>query len=106
MPGLSRDMMELKLRIFPGKKPVKQLRRRFVPKIMSKIKDEIERILRRKFIRMDRYVERLANIIPVTKKNGTFRVCINFRDLNNVTPKDERVHNACCRNTSRFSHRP
>jgi hypothetical protein len=27
--------------------------------------------------------------VPVIKKNGTFRVCIDFRDLNNATSKDE-----------------
>lgn len=38
MSWLSWDMVELKLPIWPGKKPVKQLPRRFAPKIMSKIK--------------------------------------------------------------------
>ncbi|KAK2414316.1 hypothetical protein QL285_036920 [Trifolium repens] len=89
MPGLSREMVELKLPIKVGKKPVKQLPRRFAPDIMSKIKEEIERLLKSKFIRAARYVEWLANIVPVIKKNGTLRVCIDFRDLNNATPKDE-----------------
>ena len=30
----------------------------------------------------------LANIVPVMKKNGKLRVCVDFRDLNFVTPKD------------------
>ena len=30
----------------------------------------------------------LANIIPMMKKNGKLRVCVDFRDLNAVTPKD------------------
>ncbi|WJX12139.1 hypothetical protein P8452_02668 [Trifolium repens] len=60
-----------------------------MPEIMSKIKEEIERLLRSKFIRTARYVEWLANIVPVIKKNGSLRVCIDFRDLNNATPKDE-----------------
>ncbi|XP_006605138.1 uncharacterized protein [Glycine max] len=89
MPGLSREMVEMKLPIKEGKRPVKQLPRRFAPEIMSKIKEEIERLLRCKFIRAARYVEWLANIVPVIKKNGTLRVCIDFRDLNNATPKDE-----------------
>ncbi|WJX67949.1 hypothetical protein P8452_52368 [Trifolium repens] len=89
MPGLSREMVELKLPIKAGKKPVKQLPRRFAPEIMSKIKEEIERLRKSKFIRASRYVEWLANIVPVIKKNGTLRVCIDFRDLNNATPKDE-----------------
>ena len=56
---------------------------------MSKIKEEVERLLRCNFIRTARYVEWLANIVPVVKKNGTLRVCIDFRDLNTATPKDE-----------------
>ncbi|WJX95108.1 hypothetical protein P8452_76467 [Trifolium repens] len=89
MPGLSRKLVEHELPVRPDKKPVKQLPRRFAPEIMSKIKEEIERLLRSKFIRTARYVEWLANIVPVIKKNGSLRVCIDFRDLNNATPKDE-----------------
>ncbi|KAJ8635963.1 hypothetical protein MRB53_010230 [Persea americana] len=31
----------------------------------------------------------VGNIVPVTKKNGQIRVCIDYRDLNNACPKDE-----------------
>ena len=41
------------------------------------------------FIRTARYVDWFANIVPVVKKNGTLRVCIDFRDLNLATPKYE-----------------
>ena len=41
------------------------------------------------FIRTARYVDWLANIVHVVKKNGTLKVCIDFRDLNLATPKDE-----------------
>lgn len=54
-----------------------------------KIKQEIEGLLKSRFIRIARYVEWLANIVFVIKKNGTLRICIDFRDLNNVTSKDE-----------------
>jgi hypothetical protein len=56
---------------------------------MAKIKAEIERILKSKFIQTARYVKWLANIVPVIKKNGSLRVCIDFRYLNVATPKDE-----------------
>jgi len=56
---------------------------------MLTIQEEIERLLKRKFIRTARYVEWLSNIVFVIKKNGTLRVCIDFRNLNNATPKDE-----------------
>ena len=89
MPGLSREMVEHKLPIRLDKKPVKQIPRRFAPQVLSKIKEEIEILLKSKFIRTARYVDWLANIVLVIKKNGTLRVCIDFRDLNNATPKDE-----------------
>jgi len=37
MPGLSREMVELRLPIHPDKKPVKQTPRRFAPQVLSKI---------------------------------------------------------------------
>lgn len=51
MPGLSQDLVDLKLLIWPDKKPIKQIPRMFAPKVMSKIKAEIERLLKTKFIR-------------------------------------------------------
>jgi len=79
MPGLSRNVVELKLPIRPNKKPVKQLLRWFAPQIMSKIKKEIGRLVKSKFIRTARYVEWLASIVPVINKNETLRVCIDIR---------------------------
>jgi len=89
MLGLRREVVELKLPIHTHKKLVKQIPRRFAPHTLPKIKEEIERLLKCGFIRPVRYVDWLANIVPVKTKNGTIRVCIDFRDLNLATPKDE-----------------
>lgn len=62
---------------------------RFASELLSKIKEEVERLLRYNFIRTTRHVEWIANILPVTKKNSTLRFYIDFRDLNVATPKDE-----------------
>ena len=32
-----------------------------------------------------------VNIVPVMKKNGKLRVCVDFRDLNATTSKDMYV---------------
>src|ERR1051325_3878751 len=89
MPGLKRELVEHRLPIKDGKKPIKQTPRRFAPAVLTKIKAKIERLLRCRFIRTTRYVEWLANIVPVIKKNGSLRICIDFRDLNTATPKDQ-----------------
>lgn len=89
IPGLSRDLVELKLPIKPGKKSVKQMPRRFALEVMFKIKEDIKRLLKRKFIRSTKYVEWFSIILLVIKKNGTLRIYIDFRDLNAATPKDE-----------------
>ena len=41
------------------------------------------------FIRPCRYATWISNIVLVWKKNGQLRVCIDFKNLNRATPKDE-----------------
>ena len=59
--------------------------------VKLKVKEEIEKLLKAKFIRPTRYVLWLTNIVPVMKKNGKLRVCVDFRDLNATTRKDMYV---------------
>nr|KYP45445.1 Transposon Ty3-I Gag-Pol polyprotein [Cajanus cajan] len=89
MLGLDRGLTEHRLPTILGKKPVKQSPRRFAPEVIDKIKEEIERLLKAKFIRTSRYAEWVSSIVPVIKKNEKLWVSIDFRDLNTATPKDE-----------------
>jgi len=90
MPGLSRELVEHRLPIKSGFRPFKQQARRFNPKMYDRIKEEIDRLLKANFIRPCRYADWISNIVPVEKKgSGKLRVCIDFRDLNRATPKDE-----------------
>ena len=59
--------------------------------VKLKVKEEIEKLLKAKFIRPTRYVQWLENIVPMMKKNGKLRVCVDFRDLNVATLKDMYV---------------
>jgi hypothetical protein len=55
---------------------------------LADVKKEVERLIEANFIRPCRYAEWISNIVPVYKKNGKMRVCIDFRDLNRATPMD------------------
>ncbi|KAI5330336.1 hypothetical protein L3X38_029734 [Prunus dulcis] len=90
MPGLDRQLVEHKLPIKDGYLPVKQARRRMSMDTELKVKEEIERLLKAGFIRPAIYADWLANIVPVLKrKTGAVRICVDYRNLNEASPKDE-----------------
>ena len=72
-------------------RPFKHLLRRFNSKLMPKIKQKIERLLKASFIRTARYLQWLSNIVPVIKKIGQVSICIGFCNLNLATLKNEYV---------------
>jgi hypothetical protein len=88
MLGLSRSIVEHRFPIKPGYRPYKQAPRRFKPELHADIKAEITRLYEAKFIQPCRYVEWISNIVPIFKKNGKLRVCVDFRNLNKATPMD------------------
>jgi hypothetical protein len=57
--------------------------------VLKEVKKEIEKMLEAGFIRPCRYAEWISSIVPVQKKDGWWWVCVDFRDLNRATPKDE-----------------
>ncbi|MBT0984577.1 hypothetical protein KJ032_26445, partial [Salmonella enterica subsp. enterica serovar Typhimurium] len=67
MPGLDSTLVEHRMPIKEGYKPVKQAPRRMSKEIEEKVKEEIERLVKAGFIRPAKYVEWLANIVPVLK---------------------------------------
>ena len=38
---------------------------------------------------MINYLEWLANVLPMSKKDENVRMCVDFRDLNKASPKDD-----------------
>ncbi|XP_048605672.1 uncharacterized protein LOC125583136 [Brassica napus] len=66
----------------------RQTRRKFAPERDAIINDEVKSLLGVGFIREVQYPEWLANVVVVKKKNGKWRVSIDFTDLNKSCPKD------------------
>jgi hypothetical protein len=57
--------------------------------VLEEVKKEIEKMLEVGFIRPCRYAEWISSIVLVQKKDGRWRVCVDFSYLNRATPKDE-----------------
>ena len=53
------------------------------------MKEDIQKQLSVGFISVVQYPEWLANVVPVPKKDGKVRVCVEFRNLNKASPKDD-----------------
>ncbi|NAU16996.1 reverse transcriptase family protein, partial [Klebsiella pneumoniae] len=89
MPGLSPDVAVHKLGIQSDALPIKQAPRRMRLEIEQQVISEVKKLIDAGFIREEQYPSWVANIVPVRKKNGQIRVCVDFRDLNKACPKDE-----------------
>ena len=51
-------------------------------------KAEVHRLLEAKFIEPIAYPTWLAHVVMVLKKNGKWRMCIDFTNINKAYPKD------------------
>jgi hypothetical protein len=85
-PGIPREVAEHSLDIWSGSKPVKQRLRRFDEKRRA-IGKEIRKLLAAEFIKEVFHPEWLANLVLVKKKNGKWRMCIDYTGLNKACPK-------------------
>ena len=57
--------------------------------VLEEVKKDVQKMLDAGFIMPCRYAEWISSVVPVQKKDGRWRVCVDFRDLNRATPKDE-----------------
>ena len=55
----------------------------------QQVKEEIQKQLSVGFLSMVKYPQWMANVVPVPKKDDKVRVCVDYRDLNKASPKDD-----------------
>ena len=89
MPGLNQNLVVHKLKVDPNVKPVKQPPKKYHLDVEEKIKFELQKILKAKFIEEIKFPSWLTNIVLVKKKNDQIRFFVDLRDVNKAYPKDE-----------------
>ena len=88
MPGIPREVAEHALCLILGSKPAKQCLRHFDNERRRAIGKEIAKLLAAKFIKEVYHSDCLANPVLVKKKNGKWRMCVDYTGLNKACPKD------------------
>ena len=76
------------MNVNPSITPRKQPPRHLSKDHYEAVKEEVTKLKRAGAIKEVFYPEWLANTVVVKKKNGKWRVCVDFIDLNKVCPKD------------------
>ena len=78
MLGIDTDIVQHCILIDPTMKLIKQKLRRMKPEWTLKIKVEVEKQYNVGFLKVVNYPEWLANVVPVPKKDGKVRMCVDF----------------------------
>ena len=87
MLGLDLKVAVHHLAVKKNVQPIKQAQRRFHPNLISQIENEVNKLIEASFIREVKYPTWISNIVPVRKKNGQIRVCVDFRNLIMFAPR-------------------
>ena len=65
-----------------GAKPFQKQLRKMHPKLEPMIHNEVKKLLDAKIIFKVQHSEWVANLVPVRKKSGEIRLCVDFKNLN------------------------
>ncbi|XP_013601250.1 PREDICTED: uncharacterized protein LOC106308656 [Brassica oleracea var. oleracea] len=88
MKGIDPAITTHELNVDPTFKPVRHKRRKHGLDRSKAVNEEVDRLIGAGSIVEVRYPEWLENPVVVKKKNGKWRVCVDFTDFNKACPKD------------------
>lgn len=88
MLGINPTIVVHEIKTYSDSKPVWQRLRQIHPQKAPAIKVEVEKLLKVGFIYPIPLIDWVSNIVTVNKKQGTIRICIDYRDINRSYPKD------------------
>ena len=88
MQGLDPQLYQHQIHLSKDTKPVAQRSYCMNPNYATKVKDEIDKLLRVGFIRPVKQATWLSPIVVVPKNNGKIRVYVDYQKLNVATVTD------------------
>ncbi|GJS01641.1 reverse transcriptase domain-containing protein [Tanacetum coccineum] len=88
MTGVPRSIAEHRLNIREGYSPVRQKKRGQAPERAKAIQAEVQKLVEAGIMREVYYHEWLSNPVMVKKHDGSWRMCMDFTDLNKACPQD------------------
>jgi hypothetical protein len=88
MKGISPELCTHRIYIKEDYRPICQSQRRMNPNLREILKEEIQKFLNAGFIYPISDSEWVSPLVIVPKKNGKWRVCVDYRALNKATQKD------------------
>jgi hypothetical protein len=101
MLGIPREEVEHSLDLDTKARPIKQRLRRFAQDQKEAIRVEVTRLLAAGFIREAAHPNWLANPVLVKKKNGEWRMCVDYTNLNKHCLKTPFLYRASIRSSTR-----
>ncbi|GJZ59703.1 putative reverse transcriptase domain-containing protein [Tanacetum coccineum] len=88
MTGVPRHIAEHRLNVRKGCQPVRQKKRGQAAERNIAINDEVSKLVTAGIMKEVHYHDWLSNPVMVKKSDNSWRMCVDFKDLNKACPKD------------------
>ncbi|GKD51431.1 hypothetical protein Tco_1280407 [Tanacetum coccineum] len=88
MTGVPRHIAEHRLNVREGCHPVRQKKKSQTPERNKAIQEEVEGLMEANIMKEVHYHSWLANPIMIKKHDNSWRMCVDFKDLNKACLKD------------------
>ncbi|XP_071713034.1 uncharacterized protein [Rutidosis leptorrhynchoides] len=88
MTGVPREIVQHHLCASINLTPIKQKKRPMAPERSEWLGREVHKLVKANILRKVNYQTWVANPVLVAKSDGTWQLCIDFKDINKACPKD------------------
>nr|GEW88766.1 reverse transcriptase domain-containing protein [Tanacetum cinerariifolium] len=88
MTGVSRHIAKHRLNVREGCSPVRQKKKGQAADRNHAIQEEVGRLVEAGIMKEVHYHDWLSNPVMVKKHDGSWKMCVDFKDLNKACPKD------------------